>query len=137
MTKFTFTVESDNGDEIAYIVNRIFPAGGAEPDIGPKDEAPKRTRRTKEQIAADVAAEQQSSTTQSSAPPVAEVEDDLGLDDEAPVTLEMVKAAGQDVITKHNAGKVKEILAPFGASRFGDIKPEDFGKVHAALLAAA
>jgi hypothetical protein len=149
MAKLTFTIETDDTNEMTGFMQKLFngtahvAAPAAEVEDTDTGEAPKRTRRTKAEMAAvaedtsvagatsggaptqDLSSAGSGSTATSAASP-----------SEA-VTLEMVKAAGTVLLEKKDMAAVVGVLSPFGAKRFTDVKSEDLAAVHAKLLEAA
>ena len=137
MARFTFTIESEEEQEMASLMGRMFVhpdtpkrAHLSSPLTHPDDEAEaapfRRTRRTKAEMAE--AAE---------APP-AEVDVE---DEEVPaveVTLDMVKAEGSKAMGAIKAGGVAAIFTKHGggAESFGSLKPQHYAAVHAALVEA-
>lgn len=100
----------------------------------PEPEKKTRTRRTKEQIAADKAQEEIQTKQHDT-----RAEDPVKMADESPAALQSDKPAGAPVVNKeavHAAlqqvnvavglPKAREILTHFKVNRMSELKPEDF-----------
>lgn len=155
VAKLTLTIEADNAAELMGEVNALakpqkatMPAPGAavneleesgeEPQttaVHDAEPAAKRTRRTKEQIAADEAAK-----TAPAADPFAEqVREAVAEDDAAPVTVEQVKAIGSKFNADQGAPALRAKLSAFqdvegqAVGSFSKLQPKDYAAFTASL----
>lgn len=122
------------------------PAPAAEVSQGsdePEPEPAKRTRRTKEQIAADAAkadptpALQSGTPAQTDAGGPSDLEKELLGEGTAQVDYATLAAAGTAHIAKHGADKTMAVLEQHGAGAksFKQVPTESYGAVYAALQA--
>lgn len=104
---------------------------------GTTEEKPKRTRTTKaaETKPVETAEVEGFDDVTETAPAATEADDlDLGLEEEAApeVTQADLKTVVSDVSKKKGRETVLRLFKDFGVATFGDVKPEQYGKMYAA-----
>lgn len=164
MAQITMTIAADSAGDLTETLIRLgdavrpSPAYPTEADEAPQEvsdetqgtsgkdaDAPKRTRRTKEQIAADAAkadptpAPQSGTPAQTDAGGPSDLEKELlGEESATPVVdYATLAAAGTAHIAKHGADKTMAVLEQHGAGAksFKQVPTELYGAVYAALQA--
>lgn len=156
MAKIQLIIDADDGADLQNTLRYLAAGGASVAAVAPTDAADnasnqvveganKRTRRTKEQIAADEAAAAAArGGTRDLAEQIAEVQAeetavDLGLGDgpaAAAPTIDDVKAAMTAHMGKHSAKKTQDVLlATTGAGMISAIPAEKYAAAIAALQA--
>lgn len=131
----TLTFQAENEQEVARLARalsfwtemlpetKVLPTKPVEKAEAPAEEKPKKTRRTKAQIAADKKAKAE-----------AEAAELVGEPD-AQVTLDELKAAVRECVDAKGVDAVKAIFEEHGAEKLSGISEADYADVLAALKA--